>query len=342
MTNFVEPNPSNNEQMKPQLQPLITPSLPLTVFIYVGFFTVWLSLGRLFDFSVAPHGFAEKYATRFLPFSSLAANTITSLLVALNSMIIAQMNNRYAFIRTRTFMPTFIYLFLSACWLPAYGNYVAALNATFALIATYLTLGMYKDKKHTEAPFLGFFLLSLSSFLVHEFVLLTVIFWCGFLILQAFSLRVFSASVFGFITPWILFFGIRYFYFGPFESIPEIQSFTVERNILDFYHLPSFMFSGVMVFVLIAALVQMSANNRQNSIMTRNILNFFKLFLIALVAIVAFRYLGLASYIPLIAIFYSLMVAYMFTLLSNTFNGVLFIVLIVANISYVVYTLITL
>ena len=80
-------------------------------------------------------------------------------------------------------MPPFIYLLLSVCWLPAYGNYVAALGSMFVLLGLYLSLGMYKDK-NVEIAFLSFFFLALSSFLIHEFVILTLIIWIGFAILN--------------------------------------------------------------------------------------------------------------------------------------------------------------
>ncbi len=328
------------KHMKINLQPIISPSLPMTTLIYLGFFLVWIIFYWFYDFPFEIQGPVGGFAEDLLPSKSLIANIITFGLIILNSLILAQMNNRFAIIRTRTFMPTFIYLLLSVCWLPTYGNYVAALGALFVLIAIYFSLGMYKDKKSVEQGFLSFFFLALSTFLVPEFLLLLLVFWVGYGILNCLSTRVFFASVFGFITPWILLFTVLYLFFGQTESLSDVQTFVMKYNIFNYKNIPAFAYAAIMIAVLIISLFQITTNDRQDSIQTRNILNFFKVIIFSLLLLFIFRYSGFASYMPLIAILYALLTAYIFTLLKNLFNSIVFVVLCVVNLAFAFYLII--
>lgn len=326
--------------MKINLQPIISPSLPMTIFYYVIFFGIYMGFYWLYDFPQAIQGHVGTFAETLLPSKSLIANLVTFGVIVLNSMIIAQMNNRFAIIRTRTYLPTFIYLLLSVCWLPAYGNYVAALGATFALLALYLSLGMYKDKKSVEQAFLSFFFLALSSFLIPEFAVLTVIFWIGFAFLNSFSGKVFFASVFGFVTPWILFFSSLIFIVGHTDILPEVQEFVMNYSILNYRNIPTFLYIAIMTFILITSLVQIATNSRQDSIQTRNTLNFIKALIFAMMLLILFRYTGFASYMPFTALLFALLTAYIFTLLKNFFNSIVFIVLCAVNFIFAFYLLI--
>ena len=251
------------------------------------------------------------------------------------------MNNRFAIIRTRTFMPTFVYLLLAVCWLPAYGNYVAALSSLFVLVAIYFSLGMYKDKKSVEQAFLSFFCLALSTILVPEFIVLLLVFWIGFGLLNSMSGRVFFASVFGFLTPWILLFSTLYFFYGHTESLSQVQTFVLKYNVFNYKNIPAFVYATVMVGILIVSLWQITTNDRQDSIQTRNILNFFKILIFGLLFLFVFRHSVFTSYMPLIAILYALLTAYIFTLLKNVFNSIVFVVLCVVNLSFALYLIIT-
>lgn len=312
----------------------------MTALFYILFLGVGLGFYWLYDFPFMMQGQIGIYAETLLPSKSLVANLITFGIVILNSLIIAQMNNRFAIIRTRTFVPTLIYLLLSVCWLPAYGNYIATLGSTFALIAFYFSLGMYKNKKSVELAFLSFFFLALSSFLVPEFAVLTAVFWIGFAILNCFSGKVFFASVFGFLTPWILLVSTLVFLFGVTEIIPDVEQFVMKFSILDYRNIPTFIYLAVMLFILITSLVQISANDRQDSIQTRNILNFLKILIFSMLLLVVFRYSTFAAYMPFTALLFALISAYIFTLLKNLINYIVFIVLCVVNFAFAFYLLI--
>lgn len=309
----------------------------MTAFFYVASFGMYMVFYWLYDFPLAMRGLVGSFAETLLPSKSLAANLVTFAITVLNSMIIAQMNNRFTIIRTRTFVPTFIYLLISVCWLPVYGNYVATLGASFALLALYLCLGMYKDKKSVEQAFLSFFSLALSASLVPEFIVLTVVFWIGFAVLNSLSLKVFFASVFGILTPWILYFSFQLLIIGHIEISPDVQQFVVQYSVLDYKNVPAFVYAAFMLFVLFVSLVQITANSRQDSIQTRHMLNFIKILMFVMLLLFLFRYFGFASFMPFTAILFAILSGHVFTLFKSLFNSIIFIAFCVVNFAFALY-----
>ena len=315
--------------MKFELQRLIVPTLPMTVLTYVVSFGVWMSFYAIYTYPYPMPGEIGSIAESLLPSASLVAHVLSYVIVALNSMIIAQMNNKFSFIRTRTFMPTFIYLLISTCWLPIHGNYVANLAAFFVLLAIFLSLDMYKMPRGVEHAFLTFFLLALSSFLVPDYAYLVVLFWLGYFFLNCFSGKVFFASVFGFITPWILYLSVVFFVFDEKGFVSFIPAFLYQYSIFHYENIPSLVYVGLMLLIFIFSIAQMQAKSRQDSIQTRNELNFLKLLVFGLVLLFVFRFSNYVSYLPLIAILYSILTAYTFTLIKSKFNSIVFISLVV-------------
>lgn len=270
-------------------------------------------------------------AESLLPSGSLVAHLLSYAIVVLNSMIIAQMNNKFSFIRIRTFMPTFVYLLVSTCWLPVHGNYVANLASFFVLLAIFLSLDMYKMPRGVEHAFLSFFLLALSSFLVPDYSYLIVLFWLGYFFLKCFSGKVFFASVFGFITPWILYLSVVFFIFREKAFVSNIPAFFYQYSIFHYENIPSIVYVGVMLLIFIFSIVQMVAKSRQDSIQTRNELDFLKLLVLGVVLLFVFRFSNYVSYLPLIAILYAILTAYTFTLIKSLFNSIVFIAMIAVS-----------
>lgn len=325
--------------MKIDLQRLIVPTLPMTVLTYVVSFALWMFFYVVYKYPFPMPGEVGGMAEYLLSSQSLLAHIISFSIVMLNSMLIAQMNNKFSFIRTRTFLPTFIYLFISACWLQIQGNYIANLASFFVLLAIFLSLDMYKKPLDVEKAFLSFFLLALSSFLVPDYTYLIVLFWIGYFMLKCFSGKVFFASVFGFVTPWILFFSIVYFLNGEVGFVTEIPAFFYNYSIFYYENIPVIVYVGIMVLILALTLTQMIAKSRQDNIQTRNELNFIKMLSFGVAMLFVFRFSNYVSYMPLIAVFFSILTAYTFTLIKSMFNSIVFISLFVFSLFFAFYLL---
>ena len=314
--------------MKHDLQKLIVPTLPVTVFTYVVSFAVWMSFFAVYKYPFPMPGEIGSLGESFLPSQSIVAQIVSYAIVVLNSMVIAQMNNKFSFIRTRTFMPTFIYLLVSVCWLPIHGNYVANLAAFFVLLAIFLSLDMYKMARGVEHAFLSFFLLGLSTFLVPDYTYLIVLFWIGYFFLKCFSLKVILASIFGFITPWILYLSVIFFIFNQKGFVSDIPAFFYRYSIFHYENIPAIVYVAIMILIFVFSIVQMVAKSRQDSIQARNELNFLKLLILGVLMLFVFRFSNYVSYLPLIAILYAILTAYTFTLIRSIFNSIVFISLV--------------
>ncbi|MBP1637908.1 MAG: hypothetical protein H6Q18_697 [Bacteroidetes bacterium] len=325
--------------MRISLQKIITPSIFTVILTYVLCLGLWF-ISFILNKHVYPiTGYVGTFAEGFLPSQSIIAQLISFILTVLNSVLITQMNNKYAFIRTRTFMPVFIYLLISSFWLPIHGNYVATLASLFVLLAIFLTLLMYKDTRGVEQAFLSFFFLALSSFLVHEFAFLILVFWIGYALLRCLSYRTFFASVIGFITPWILLYSILTFIFNQTELFPDLKGIIYQYQLFEFVNLPTMIYIGIMFLIFSITMIGMSSNTRHDVIQARNELVFFRLMAFGLILILVLRFSNFVSYLPLIAAIYALLSAYTFTLVKNLFYSITFIVFCVVSFAYLLYQL---
>ena len=323
--------------MKPSLQRIITPTLPVTALTYLVSFALWTGLYFVYRYPNPMPGYAGSMAENILSSQSIFAYLLSYAFTVLNSLLIAQMNNKFAFIRTRTFMPVFIYLLISTFWLQIHGNYLAVIAAFFVLIAVFLALEMYKDTKGVEQAFLAFLCLAVSSFLVHEVVFLLLFFWIGFGILRCFSARTFFASVFGFITPLIFVFSILFFAFNQTVLFPDIQGVIFEYQLFEYGNIPWLIYFGLLFVIFSIAMMGLSTNTRHDVIQARNMLIYFRILALGLVLLLIFRFSSFTSYLPLIAAFFAILTAYTFTLIRNLFYYIVFIVLCVMSVAFAFY-----
>lgn len=323
--------------MKVSLQRIITPTLPVTAITYLVSFGLWIGLYFVYRYPNPMPGYAGSIAENILSSESIIAYLISYIFTVLNSLLIAQMNNKFAFIRTRTFMPVFVYMLISTFWLQIHGNYLAVIAAFFVLIAVFLALEMYKDSKGVEQAFLSFFCLAVSSFLVHEVVFLLPFFWIGYGILRSLSTRTVFASVFGFITPLIFVFSILFFALNQTVLFPDIKGVIFEYQLFDYKNIPFLIYFGALFLIFSIAMMGLSTNTRHDVIQARTMLIFFRVMALGMLLLLIFRFSSYTSYLPLIAAFFAILTAYTFTLVRNLFYYILFIVLCVLSLAFVVY-----
>jgi len=323
--------------MKVSLQRIITPTLPVTALTYLVSFGLWIGLYFVYRYPNPMPGYAGSIAENILSSESIIAYLISYIFTVLNSLLIAQMNNKFAFIRTRTFMPVFVYMLISTFWLQIHGNYLAVIATFFVLIAVFLALEMYKDSKGVEQAFLSFFCLAVSSFLVHEVVFLLPFFWIGYGILRSLSTRTFFASVFGFITPLIFVFSILFFALNQTVLFPDIKGVIFEYQLFDYKNIPFLIYFGGLFLIFSIAMMGLSTNTRHDVIQARTMLLFFRVMALGMLLLLIFRFSSYTSYLPLIAAFFAILTAYTFTLVRNLFYYILFIVLCVLSLAFVVY-----
>lgn len=323
--------------MKINLQKLIEPTLLQTVLIYLISFALWMILYFVNRQAYPMNGVVGTFAEKILSSSSLLAQILSFGFVVLNSFALAELNNKFSIIRARTFIPQFVYLLLSVCWLPIHGNYLAQIVLFFILTAISVTFNMYKDNRAVEQAFLSFFLIAIASLLIPEYAVLAIAFWCGYFYLKCFSSKTFFAGLWGFITPWILFFSVLYFFRNQNDFSSYFQGYSTPYFAFNIDYIPVIVYVSAMIFILIVAVFQMMTKSHQDNIQTRNELNFIRLIGFFALLLLAFRFSDYSAYLPLIAIIFAIITAHSFTLFRNLFNSLIFILFFIINLLLALY-----
>jgi len=324
--------------MRVSLKNLIIPSIPLAVFLVGSCFVIWMSsfVGeRNTTFSTQNTFIAESLQFVFLP-NTLLSNIVCFTLTLLNAFLVAQINNRFTIIRTRTFLPILIFLLLLGTWNQTHAMIGSHLVLTLFILALYYFFNMSRDRKASEEAFMGSFLISLSSLLINPMIFIIPLCWIGFVMFQSFSLRTFLASLFGMIAPWILYLSVAFMLQPDFNIYHLFNlNFNSELSISNF-SLPEIIYAISISLIMIISIVEMYSITNSDAINTRNKLDFL-LFLLVSLVILSFIFRNqFISFLPIIALVYSLLISHPMTLKQNNFNGILFLIFCVINIAFII------
>lgn len=282
-------------------------------------------------------GFPGSFSESILPSSSLLAHFTSLLLCLVISVLIGQVNNRYSYINTRTFLHTFIYLLISTLWVQAHGNYLAYFAALCVVAAIYMFFDMYGSRTAVEEAFLGSLFFSISIFLVPQYVFLFPLVWIGFYQLKSLSFRTFFASILGLLVPWLIIYIA--FYLGTDQIIfkPDFSPFIKQFSIISQEATARNIYAALMLIILIIILFSASKQLSRESIKTRNLLYFIRIIGFGLLALMVLYSKDMLLFLPLAATFFSIVAAYTFTYNRSFFYTILFILLCVFSVGYTFY-----
>jgi hypothetical protein len=195
---------------------------------------------------------------------------------------------------------------------------------------------MSRDRKASEQAFMGSFLISVSSILINPLIFIIPVCWIGFMMFQSLSLKTFLASIFGTITPWILYASVMYLIHPDFDFSTLINIYySINLSLSTFSH-AEIIYTVTMGIILIISLIGMYSISNSDAIKTRNKLNFL-LFLFVSLIILSFVFRNqIKSFLPIIALVYALLISHPLTLKQNNFYGILFIIFFLINIAFVI------
>jgi len=324
--------------MRVSLKNLIVPSIPLAVFLVGACFVLWMSayMGeRYTTFATQNTTIVESLQSVFLP-NSLLSNVVCIALTLLNAFLVAQINNRFTIIRTRTFLPILIFLLLLSTWNQTHVMIGSHLVLTFFILSLFYFFNMSRDRKASEEAFMGSFLISLSSLLINPVIFIIPLCWIGFIMSQSFSLRTFLASVFGMIAPWIIYLSVL-FMIQPDTNIYQQFNMNLSSELsITTFSLVEIIYAGSISIIMIISIFEMYSITNSDAITTRNKLDFLLFLLISLV-ILAFIFRNqFISFLPLIALVYALLISHPLTLKQNNFSGILFLIFCLINIAFII------
>ena len=324
--------------MRVSLKNLIIPSIPLAVFLVGSCFVIWISAfigARYATVSTEYTSLGEGLQTMFSP-NSLLPNLICIALTLLNAFLVAQINNRFTIIRTRTFLPIFIFLFLIGTWNQTHVMIGSHIGLTLFIFALFYFFTMSRDRKASEQAFMGSFLISISSILINPLIFIIPVCWIGFMMFQSFSLRTFLASLFGTLCPWIIYLSAVYM-FQPEFNITRVFNLNISSDLSVGAFTPAeIIYAATISIIMILGIFGMFSISTSDAINTRNKLNFLLFLLISLVILTCIFRNQFIVFLPFIALVYALLISHPLTLKQNNFNGILFIVFCLINIAFVI------
>lgn len=142
-------------------------------------------------------------------------------LMLIATLVVAELNNRHAIMRTYTRTMSCSFLLMNMAILPVFytvGTGITQLCFVTALLFLFWT---YQDKASTSSTFIAFLLLSVASFWMIQLLYLVPIFWLIMRVyLLGLSWRTFWASLLGLVTPYWLVGG----YFVYTKDISDLSS----------------------------------------------------------------------------------------------------------------------
>jgi hypothetical protein len=324
--------------MRLSLKKILVPSIPLAILLVAGCVAVWFSAyfgGRFSTLPTQDSFFLTNNQSFFQP-NSLLSNIISITFVFFNAFLLGQINNRFTIIRTRTFLPIFIFLILMASWNETHAAIGSHLALTFIIIALFYFFSMFRNKKASEQAFMGSFFIGIGSLLIHPFIFLIPVCWIGFEIFQSFSLRTFLASILGTLAPWLLYLSTIYLLHNEinFSTVFNFD-FNFSFNFSNFT-LPEIIYSVVLFIIMLISLSGMFSISKGDAIYTRNILNFILLLLISLFVLILIFRSQSALFLPVIALIYAILFSHPLTLKKSNFYVIIFLIFCLLNIAFVI------
>ena len=323
--------------MRISLKNFIVPSIPLAVLMVSFCFGLWA-----FAYFVSTPTTLDTYMTviaeniqSLFSNNKFLLNGISIVITLLNAFLIAQINNRFTIIRTRTFLPIFIFLLLTCSWNETHAFIAAHISLTFFILAMFNFFSMEKNQQASEQAFMGSFFISLAGILINPYLLLIPVSWIGFIFFQSFSLKTFLASIFGTLVPWIFFFVVEYAMQNKF-NLPEILVSNFDFNLsFSVFSITRLIYTGLTALILTISLFGLRSISNSDALNTRNKLNFLILLMATIFLLSIFSRNQLAAFLLPLALIFSLLVSHPFTLKLNTFYSIVFITLIAINVAFI-------
>ncbi len=272
---------------------------------------------------------------RFLAGNLLLSGLLTVIITFLNTFLLVQLNTKFSLIRTRTFLPVLIYLVLIAVWSLAGITVVNHFTLTLIIVALFIFMNMYRDKQGVEQAFAGSLILATGSLFSCEFIMLLPAFWIGFIMFQSLSLRTFLASLFGAITPWILYISVRLYLQPDVNLLTELLSNFKTTFTFTAPSINLIIYASSLLILILIGLVGFLNNLHSDSIQTRQSLKLFVVLFFTSIIITILLSTNITALLPLIAMSYAMIISHPLSLQKNNFNSIIFIIFLVINIFYV-------
>ena len=324
--------------MRVTLKSVTVPSIPLAALLVIACSGLWFSSYWGARLALFPNQTTEivNHLQKFVVPNTLVSEIVSFFFTLLNAFLLAQINNKFTIIRTRTFLPILVFMTLMGTWNETHLVNGSHISLTLFILSLFSFFSMSRNRNASEQAFMGSFLISISSILINPLIFIVPVCWIGFGMFQSLSLKTFLASLMGALTPWILYLALN-FIINPHFNV--LQAFILNPNfVIDIstYSLTDLVYFALMSIIIIIGIVGLYSTTHSDAIDTRNKLNFLVFMLISL-CVLSFIFINqCVSFLPIIALVYALLISHPLTLKQNNFYSILFIVFCFINIAYAV------
>jgi hypothetical protein len=217
-------------------------------------------------------------------------STITALVfIILLAFLVLKLNQQYAFIRVRTFLPSYLFVIITSGLHELHAMHPVYPAALFLILAIDRIFNTYdKEQIHSNAFDSGIFL-AIGSLFYLNLIFFFPILWIGFIILKPnVNWREYVLTTIGFILPWLAAIG---FYLGTGRYDELVQ--TLESNITFHQiflrdHLPIQIYGGFLILLtLFGSFFLLSQFDGKKISSRRYFKTFFWIFLISVILVIA-------------------------------------------------------
>ena len=328
--------------MSLSLKPLISPRIVITALVILLLLMVWAVAYLFITQEVTYERLSPQLSIiqNLLEYNEFVANVLCVCITLLNTLLIYLLNNKFTIIRTRTFLPVFIFLLFISVWYQSHYLVFTHLALTFFILSLLVFFNMYRDRYSTEQAFLGTLLLVTGSLILKPLILFVPICWLNFINYNCFSSRTFLASLFGMLMPWGIYLSVNHIIQPDNQWFANIlEPFKVD--FLFFDNLTAeFIYIGISIILGIIFLTEMFVLMKKDLRQTRAKLNIVLSFGLAATIFSLFLHNQYTMFMPFMAFSYAILFSHPLTLKLSRFNTILFILLVLTNIAYLVYNIV--
>ena len=252
-------------------------------------------------------------------------------LVALLTFLLFQANEKYSFIRIRTILPSFLFVFLLAVSNYSIEACSGLIGCVFLLTFIWIFLSTYQEREPVGKIFNAFFALSAGSLLCFDLLLLVPACWLSFSFFRISSIRTFLASFVGLVTPYIICLPILYLtedFYGFIATMK--QQFTFSFSTFFAHQLPVKIF---LFALFILAFVNFIVNINADKIRTRKTLYFFCLLTPSVFAVSLLKDTFIDIF-PMLAMLLSILLGHYFSLKNSLFAFICFVLMMAVSVVF--------
>ncbi len=325
--------------MKLSIQKFIVPGISFAMLLIVACVVLWtINFVTRYYFQQLPvHNTAFGEIENVLSWSKLTIEVAGFVLLLFNTFLLLQLNTKYSLIRTRTLLHGFLFLMTLSVWSAFDITFTDYLASTFVLFSLLMFMGMYRNKQAVREAFTGSMFIGIGSFFAPPLIYILSAFWAGFFLFQCISMRTFLASLFGIITPWILYFWFNWEFQPDKAWLDELRNVLTPELTVHFDENHKIVFIAINLILLLFGIGSFYNSLRLDSIQTRQRLKIF-IWLFFLSAVTAFFYVSaFPAFLCVAAIAFSMLLAHPLTLQKSLLHSIMLIILCIVNVAFVIF-----